>query len=173
MTRFGLILSAMMLPLLAHAQSDPFAPAKNNEPRIWSALSGELMLLEGELVWLRGVVCPSVKTDTGRRAKALLNTFLRGGNITCHVHPGGMADCTKEGRDFASGMARSGLCRFDLARFGDHALPPVGRTDPSGAAIGPAELRQLGVHKGVRCLELELLDGTEVTLCLPHEKMRQ
>lgn len=79
------------------------------EPPIWAAVSGDELSLDGETYRLSGVSCPDPDTEDGRAAKALLNTFLRGGYIECRVD-GGLASCSKEGRDIATGMIRSGYC---------------------------------------------------------------
>ena len=171
-----LLLSALALAEPAHAveNPDPAAPAIDNVPRIWRALSGDRMELDGKEVQLRGVTCPGPDTDAGRAAKALLNTFLRDGRIECRVfetETGDEAVCSKEGRDFATGLQQSGLCKVDLSHLGNHALPSVGGADPGHAVATPTEIRQLSVHKRIRCLELELVDGTELDLCLPHQEM--
>ncbi len=92
---------------------DPAATARDNKPRIWRALSGDLMELDGLSVRVQGITCPSPDTGKGRKAKALLNTFLRGGNISCEITiTDGIAlgVCRKDRRDFAKGLAQSGLC---------------------------------------------------------------
>lgn len=78
-------------------------------PPVWAAVSGDEVVLEGETYRLSGVSCPDPDTQEGRAAKALLNTFLRGGYIECRV-AGGRASCTKEGNDIATGLIRSGYC---------------------------------------------------------------
>lgn len=87
----------------------PPSSAIDKVPRVWRALSGDRVELDGKAYSLRGVVCPDPSSDQGRRAKALLNTFLRGGTITCRIE-GEEATCRKEGRDMATGMIASGLC---------------------------------------------------------------
>lgn len=87
----------------------PPSSAIDKVPRVWRALSGDRVELDGVAYDLRGVVCPDPASEQGRRAKALLNTFLRGGTITCRVE-GDSATCRKEGRDMATGMIESGLC---------------------------------------------------------------
>jgi len=71
------------------------------------------MELDGKVVHLRGVTCPSPDAEEGRAAKAMLNTFLRGGEVECRVTiwlHGRRATCTKEGREIATGMRQSGYC---------------------------------------------------------------
>ncbi|KZY48168.1 hypothetical protein A3731_28465 [Roseovarius sp. HI0049] len=98
--RFFLLGLALALPAAGMAQSE--AP-------VWAAVSGDEVVLDGETYRLSGVSCPDPATETGRAAKALLNTFLRGGYIECRVE-GGRASCSKEGRDIATGLIRSGYC---------------------------------------------------------------
>lgn len=102
------MLAAALLAAPALA-AESGAPAVDNAPRIWRAISGDTLELDGKTYRLRGVDCPEPETSVGRQAKALLNTFLRGGYISCEVS-GKTASCRKEGRDMASGMVESGLC---------------------------------------------------------------
>ncbi|MEQ8899213.1 MAG: hypothetical protein RID23_19190 [Roseovarius sp.] len=95
------LIAALLLPGAGVAQEDG-APD-------WAAVSGDEMVLDGEAYRLSGVSCPDPETEEGRAAKALLNTFLRGGYIECRV-AGGRASCSKEGRDIATGLIRSGYC---------------------------------------------------------------
>lgn len=83
--------------------------AQGSGPTVWAAVSGDAVRLDGENYRLSGVSCPDPETEAGRAAKALLNTFLRGGYIECRVD-GGRASCSKEGRDIATGLIRSGYC---------------------------------------------------------------
>lgn len=83
--------------------------AQESGPTVWAAVSGDEVRLDGETYRLSGVACPDPETEAGRAAKALLNTFLRGGYIECRVE-GDRASCSKEGRDFATGLIRSGYC---------------------------------------------------------------
>ncbi|WP_135503941.1 hypothetical protein [Roseovarius aestuariivivens] len=87
----------------------PPSSAIDRQPRVWRALSGDRVELDGTAYDLKGVVCPDPGGAEGRRAKALLNTFLRGGSITCRIE-GNTATCRKEGRDMATGLIASGLC---------------------------------------------------------------
>lgn len=95
---------------LPAAALDDAAPARENEARVWQAISGDEAVLDGERVRLAGIACPDPETEEGRRAKALFNTFLRGGRVTCNIRDG-WAQCDKEGRDVATGLIESGLCR--------------------------------------------------------------
>ena len=102
-------------PRLLKIQDTPdgSGSAIGNEVRVWRALSGDMMELDGRVVRLRGVTCPDAATADGRAAKALLNTFLRGGYIECALREdahGLLGDCTKDGRDIARGMLASGYC---------------------------------------------------------------
>lgn len=83
--------------------------AQESGPSVWAAVSGDEVILDGETYRLSGVSCPDPGTEDGRAAKALLNTFLRGGYIECRVD-GGRASCSKEGNDIATGLIRSGYC---------------------------------------------------------------
>ena len=95
--------------LATDAATDPAAPAVANAPRVWVALSGDRLRLDGTAYRLSGVTCPAPETAPGRAAKALLNTFLRNGYVACRV-AGGQAACHKQGRDFAQGLIASGHC---------------------------------------------------------------
>ena len=97
-------------PSLLRSESSSSASAIDNQPRIWRALSGDTMELDGRTFRLAGVTCPDPDTEDGRTAKALLNTFLRSGRIACRVTDTEQVSCTKEDRDFATGMLASGLC---------------------------------------------------------------
>lgn len=96
--------------------ADPAAPARDNVPRIWRALAGDRMELDGRSFALRGVACPAPETENGRRAKALLNTYLSGTRharrISCTIGEE-TADCTRAGRRASQVMLASGLCRKD------------------------------------------------------------
>lgn len=96
------------LPLAAQA-AETAAPAADNAPRVWRALSGDRLELDGATYRLGGVTCPAPETGAGRAAKALLNTFLRNGYVVCRAADG-QAVCQKDGRDFAEGLIASGHC---------------------------------------------------------------
>lgn len=100
---FGLIAA------LPAAAADPSASAEANQPRIWIALSGDRLELDGQRARLRGVRCARPDTDEGRAAKALLNTFLRAGHVRCALR-GGLADCTVNGRDINAEMRKVPGC---------------------------------------------------------------
>lgn len=102
-----LLIACLVLPGWGLAQDA--APAEENAARVWVAVSGDKVMLDGKVYRLSGVSCPDPETEDGRAAKALLNTFLRGGYIACRVE-GGRASCSKEGNDIATGMIRSGYC---------------------------------------------------------------
>ena len=106
--RSCLLLCCLALPGAGVAQANT-APADDNTARVWSAVSGDEVMLDGETYRLSGVTCPEPDTEDGRAAKALLNTFLRGGYIACRVEDG-RASCSKEGNDIATGLIRSGYC---------------------------------------------------------------
>ncbi|WP_397541767.1 hypothetical protein [Roseovarius salis] len=114
------------------ARSDVSAPARDGTPRVWIALSGERLSLDGVEYRLRGVTCPNPGTMAGRQAKALLNTFLRGGHVVCDLR-GTTASCAKEGRDAAAGLVASGLCEPRVAP----EPPGAGRTVMRGGRVSP------------------------------------
>lgn len=88
----------------------PWAAPAEEAPRVWRALSGDRVVLDGTEYRLSGVDCPAPETDAGRAAKALLNTYLRGGYLVCDVDDG-RAACRRDGRDVAEGLIESGHCR--------------------------------------------------------------
>lgn len=146
--RYGLLpfLVALWLAPTAWA-SDPASRAIENEPRIWRALSGDRLELDGTIFRLHGVRCPDLDEEAGRDAKALLNTFLRGGDIACRVwrtSDGPQAQCAKEGRDIATGMVRSGLCRPYRAgpRQEAAASDPVETSELLRLGAAPRDRRQ-------------------------------
>lgn len=99
--RIGLLISSLSLPGTVVAQ---------DATRVWAAVSGDEVVLDGETYRLSGVSCPDPGAADGRAAKALLNTFLRGGYVACRVE-GARATCSKEGNDIATGLIRSGYCK--------------------------------------------------------------
>lgn len=90
------------------------ASARANQPRIWIALSGDRIELDGFQVPLADVTCPPADTPEGRDAKALLNTFLRAGHVRCTI-TGTVAVqtavCTVNGHDINEEMGRMKGCR--------------------------------------------------------------
>lgn len=79
-----------------------------------SALSGDRIIINDTEMWFQDLTCPPPETEAGRDAKALMNTFLRVGDIDCLMtrttgQPWRGA-CTAEGKDIAEGMRKSGLC---------------------------------------------------------------
>ena len=99
--------------------ADPSAPARDNAPRIWQAISGERVELDGQSFYLRGVSCPATTSADGRRAKALLNTFLRGTKynqgIACTAFTGSdgrrSVDCIRKQRRASDLLIASSLCQ--------------------------------------------------------------
>lgn len=108
--------------LSASAQTDPAASASNNQPRIWSALSGERIQVDGDVLRLRDVTCAKPTTDAGRNAKALLNTFLRAGHVRCLVSETGLAECTVNGQNINARLRQQ---------------PGCGPSDPSAKSLRP------------------------------------
>lgn len=125
-----LILTALCCLLGGGAiASDAAAPARDNVPRMWRALSGDRVELDQRVFDLHGVTCPAPDTDRGRQAKALLNTFLLGtkhaGGITCTRFGADGVDCRRNGRLASALMIDSGLCH---AREGGDVLATTGET---------------------------------------------
>ena len=99
--------------------ADPSAPARDNVPRIWRALAGDRVELDGVAYGLHGVTCPSPDNDTGREAKALLNTFMLNSRyrreITCTFHRDDnvkTVDCARREQKASALMIDSGLCQL-------------------------------------------------------------
>ncbi|MDK3074047.1 hypothetical protein QO034_13075 [Sedimentitalea sp. JM2-8] len=98
----------------ARPETDGSASAKSNRPRIWSALSGDRIELDGVQFALDGVTCPPADTPEGRDAKALLNTFLRAGHVRCTIAgtvTAQTAVCTVNGHNINEEMGRLEGCR--------------------------------------------------------------
>ena len=151
--------------------ADPSAPARDNVPRIWKALAGDHVVLDGQEFALRGVACPAPDSEKGRQAKALLNTFLLGSRyspvISCTTYiEGGVkaVDCDRRGQMASAVMLGSGLChaleggnvttsaeqRVSLARYVSAHRP-----------IGTWRLRScLGVHPDQAPLQCRLASRT-------------
>jgi hypothetical protein len=49
----------------------------------WKALEGDRLNLNGRIMNVHGVVCPSPEQAAGLEAKRLANTYLRGGVVAC------------------------------------------------------------------------------------------
>lgn len=165
--------ACLVLCLMATAgfALDPAAPARDNAPRIWRALTGEQVELDGKTYTLRGVKCPAPATDRGRRAKALLNTFLKGtrnsSRITCEIYGAGAdasVSCIRNGRQAADVMIDSGLChRKELAE--DHATASnvlnLERHTSRGPSLSFWRLRScIGVHPGLGPRQCRLASRT-------------
>lgn len=110
-----IVLIALLIgsPLWAR-EPDPNAPARDGKPRIWRALTGDLMELDGKVLALEGVACEPVVTKDGRRAKALLNTFLRAGHVRCEITTQSnppRARCAVNGRDLTQSMQTAPGCQ--------------------------------------------------------------
>lgn len=128
-------------PSTAHAAETEAisAPAIGNQPRLWRALTGDRLELDGEVMRLKGVRCPDASTDDGRAAKALLNTFLRGGYVTCRAD-GDAATCRKNGQEVADGMLASGYCeqRAEIQPRGPASGQDASRQFARDARHGPS-----------------------------------
>lgn len=181
------LLCSLALPASASEQADPAAPAIDNQPRIWRALSGDTLELDGKTYRLRGVTCPDPSTEAGRAAKALLNTFLRDGRIRCRVSDGAeenLATCTKEGRDMATGMLDSGYCapradpddRRDAALEGQPVTRDRRREDllvhgpAPGGYCRPTGFRPLACPERARHFPSYVAPGLAPRYRLPEER---
>ena len=49
------------------------------------AINGHTMDLDGDIMIVQGVICPSIDTSEGMDAKRLANTYAHGRNVTCEV----------------------------------------------------------------------------------------
>jgi hypothetical protein len=49
------------------------------------AINGHTMELDGDVMIVQGVICPSIKTPEGMDAKRLANTYAHGRNVTCEA----------------------------------------------------------------------------------------
>ena len=81
------------------------------------AINGHTIELDGDLMIVQGVICPSIETPEGIDAKRLANTYVHGRNVTCEVISNfGAAwrgDCqlkSNNGNTLAKTLTESGLC---------------------------------------------------------------
>ena len=81
------------------------------------AINGHTIELDGDLMIVQGVICPSFETPEGIDAKRLANTYLHGRNVTCEVISNfGAAwrgDCqlkSNNGNTLSKALKESGLC---------------------------------------------------------------
>ena len=49
------------------------------------AINGHTMELDGDVMIVQGVICPTIGTPEGMDAKRLANTYAHGRNVTCEV----------------------------------------------------------------------------------------
>jgi|GEM_PF-2252205 len=49
------------------------------------AINGHTMELDGDVMIVQGVICPSLDTPEGMDAKRLANTYAHGRNVTCEA----------------------------------------------------------------------------------------
>ena len=82
------------------------------------AINGHTMELDGDVMIVEGVVCPSIDTPEGMDAKRLANTYAHGKNVTCEVISNfGAAwrgDCklkSNKGNTLSQTLIDSGLCK--------------------------------------------------------------
>ena len=82
------------------------------------AINGHTMELDGDVMIVEGVICPSIETPEGMDAKRLANTYAHGRNVTCEVISNfGAAwrgDCklnSNNGNTLSRTLVDSGLCK--------------------------------------------------------------
>ena len=82
------------------------------------AINGHTMELDGDVMIVQGVICPSIDTAEGMDAKRLANTYAHGRNVTCEVISNfGAAwrgDCKLKGNNgntLSQTLIDSGLCK--------------------------------------------------------------
>jgi hypothetical protein len=82
------------------------------------AANGHTMELDGDVMIVQGVICPSIDTPEGMDAKRLANTYAHGRNVTCEVISNfGAAwrgDCklkSNNGNTLSQTLIDSGLCK--------------------------------------------------------------
>ena len=82
------------------------------------AINGHTMELDGDVMIVQGVICPSIDTPEGMDAKRLANTYAHGRNVTCEVISNfGAAwrgDCklkSNNGNTLSQTLIDSGLCK--------------------------------------------------------------
>jgi len=82
------------------------------------AINGHTMELDGDIMIVQGVICPSIDTPEGMDAKRLANTYAHGRNVTCEVISNfGAAwrgDCKLKGNNgntLSQTLIDSGLCK--------------------------------------------------------------
>ena len=82
------------------------------------AINGHTMELDGDVMIVEGVVCPSIDTPEGMDAKRLANTYAHGKDVTCEVISNfGAAwrgDCklkSNNGNNLSQTLIDSGLCK--------------------------------------------------------------
>ena len=82
------------------------------------AINGHTMELDGDVMIVQGVICPTIDTPEGMDAKRLANTYAHGRNVTCEVISNfGAAwrgDCqlkSNNGNTLSQTLIDSGLCK--------------------------------------------------------------
>ena len=82
------------------------------------AITGHTIELDGDMMIVQGVICPSIETPEGMDAKRLANTYVHGRNVTCEVISNfGAAwhgDCkltSNNGNTLSQTLIDSGLCK--------------------------------------------------------------
>ena len=82
------------------------------------AINGHTMELDGDVMIVQGVICPSIDTPQGMDAKRLANTYAHGRNVTCEaISNFGAAwhgDCklnSNNGNTLSQTLIDSGLCK--------------------------------------------------------------
>ena len=82
------------------------------------AINGHTMELDGDVMIVQGIICPSIDTPEGMDAKRLANTYAHGRNVICEVISNfGAAwrgDCklkSNNGNTLSQTLVDSGLCK--------------------------------------------------------------
>ena len=82
------------------------------------AINGHTMELDGDVMIVQGVICPSLDAPEGVDAKRLANTYAHGRDVTCEVISNfGAAwrgDCklnSNNGNTLSQTLIESGLCK--------------------------------------------------------------
>ena len=136
------MLRTVIPTLMVLAASSAAAQEKN---MTWKALEGDRLNLNGRIMQVHGISCPSPRIASGMSAKRLANTFLRGGIVVCAtslLEDGSeLVDCAKRGNNglmLSQMLVFSDLCRprrdqeclapsFDA--MPTYATPPPGPRD--------------------------------------------
>jgi len=101
-------------PAFAEDPVSPDATAIKGKPRVWKALSGHEIEIDGKRARLAGITCPDPDTPEGRDAKALVNVMLKSGKTKCRLKMAGgvrQATCTSNGYVMNDVLVEQGYCK--------------------------------------------------------------